>query len=52
MDAETVQAFKDIITRISNDAIDEMAEDGIELNSTNYEAMMADKFKRFAQLIG
>ena len=52
MDAETVQAFKDIITRISNDAIDEMAEDGIELNSTTYQAKMAVKFERFAQLIG
>ena len=52
MDAETVQAFKEIITRISNDAIDEMAEKEIALNSTNYEVMMADKFERFAKLIG
>jgi len=52
MDAETVEAFKSIITRISHDAIDEMAEKDIELNSTNYEAMMKDKFERFAKLIG
>lgn len=52
MDAETTQAFKDIITRISNDAIDEMAEDGVILNSVNYQMKMADKFDRFAQLLG
>jgi hypothetical protein len=52
MDAETIQAFKDIITRISNDAIDEMAKDGIVLNSVNYQMKMADKFDRFAKLFG
>jgi len=51
MDAETVQAFKDIIRRISEDAIDEMAEDGTELNSTTYQAKMSVKFERFAQLL-
>ena len=49
---DKVQAFKDIITRISNDAIDEMAEDEVMLNSVNYQAKMADKFERFAQLLG
>jgi len=51
MDAKTVQAFKDIIKCISEDAIDEMAENGIELNSTNYQTKMEVKFKRFAQLL-
>ena len=51
MDAETVQAFKDIITRISNVAIDEMAENEVTLNSVNYQMKMAEKFDRFAQLL-
>jgi hypothetical protein len=52
MDAEKVEAFKQIITRISNDAIDEMAEDDTILNSENYQAMMALKFERYAALMG
>jgi hypothetical protein len=52
MDAEKVEAFKQIITRISNDAIDEMAEDGTELNSSNFQAMMKVKFERYAELMG
>jgi CRISPR/Cas system CMR-associated protein Cmr5 small subunit len=52
MDSETVEAFKSIINRISDDAIDEMAEDGEELNSTTYMAKMAVKFERYAELMG
>jgi hypothetical protein len=51
MDAETVKAFKDIIRRISEDAIDEMAEDEVKLNSVNYMEKMAVKFDRFAELL-
>jgi hypothetical protein len=51
MDAEKVQAFKEIITRISNDAIDEMAEDEVALNSTTFLAKMEEKFERYAALL-
>ena len=51
MDAETVKDFKSIINRISNEAIDEMVEDGIELNSTTYQAMMEIKFDRYAEFV-
>jgi len=45
------QAFREIIKRISDSAIDEMVEDGKELNSANYQEMMAEKFERFAALV-
>jgi hypothetical protein len=45
------QAFREIIERISKDAIDEMVEDSIGLNSTNYLEMMQEKFERFAALL-
>jgi hypothetical protein len=51
MDAENVEAFKSIITRISDDAIDEMVEDGEILNSVNYMAKMEVKFERYAELL-
>lgn len=44
-------AFRQIIKRISDNAIDEMVEDGIELNSANYQAMMETKLERFAALL-
>jgi hypothetical protein len=51
MDTETVQAFKDIIKRVSDDAVDEMVEDGVELNSVTYMEKMAVKFERYAELL-
>ena len=51
MDAETIDAFKSIIKRISEDTIDEMAENEVKLNSTNYMEAMAVKFDRFAELL-
>ena len=51
MDAEKVEAFKQIITRISDDAIDEMAEGGETLNSVNFQVKLAEKFDRYAELL-
>ena len=48
MDEKT---FRELIQRISDSAIDEMVEDGKELNSTTYQEMLAEKFDRFAELL-
>ena len=49
---EEVEAYKGIINRISNDAVDELVEEGKTLDSTNFIDMMEKKFERFAQLLG
>jgi hypothetical protein len=49
---EEVEGYKSIISRIANDAVDELVENKQVLDSTNFMAMMEEKFERFSQLLG
>lgn len=43
--------FRSIMQRVSNDAIDEMIETGVELCSNNFIHMLAVKFEKYAELL-
>ena len=49
---EEVEGYKRIISCIANYAVDELVENKKVLNSTNFMAMMEEKFERFSQLFG
>ena len=50
-DEKVAVAFRSIMQRVSNEAIDEMIETGVELNSNNFIRLLAVKFERYAELL-
>lgn len=43
--------FRSIMTRVTNDAIDEMIENGTELDSSHFIVMLEEKFKKLSELL-
>ena len=50
-DEKKAVVFKSIMLRQANDAIDEMIENGTELDSANFISMLEEKFKRLSELL-
>ncbi len=50
-DEKKAVAFKSIMQRVSNEVIDEMIEKGVELDSANFIYLLAEKFKRYEELL-
>lgn len=50
-DEKIAIAFKSIMSRISNEAIDEMIEMGAELNSNGFIRLLVVKFERYHELL-
>ena len=50
MDTELIESFKQIINRISDNVIDEMAENKVDLNSANFMIKMEMKLKKYSEL--
>ena len=50
-DEKKAVVFRSIMLRQANDAIDEMIENGTELDSANFIVMLEEKFKRLSELL-
>ena len=50
-DEKKAVAFKSIMLRVADDAIDEMIEKGAELDSAHFIVMLEEKFKRLSELL-
>ena len=50
-DEKKAVAFKSIMLRVADDAIDEMIETDANLDSANFIFMLEEKFKRLSELL-